>query len=475
MYRSIALTLIISFGFSGCYLKPELNLPQEPTPSSFDSKLGSGDEVINKKWWTLFGDKKLESLIDEALKNNTDLLIAAAAVAQSRAELGLSRANQYPTINANADASRMQRSLEAFPQTPGKRTYNDYALNGILGYELDLWGKLSSAKEAALAALLSSQASKGAIEISLASDVANAYFALITLNEQLLNSDKIVASWQESLDIYRRMYKLGEISELTVFQTEAALESAKIDRESIALSRDTQNKALKMLLGRGADEISSSELVTEATTLPLDVNSLKLPSFLPSQLLERRPDIVAALESVKSANALIGATRALYFPTISLTGIFGGESEELKNLFKGGARLWSLGGGLTTPIFQFGRIGAQVDSAKAQKESALLEYQKTVRYAFKEVADSINTHNSAISIAEYQGMQTKALDSATALATKQYEYGATDYLTLLSTKRSYFDSKLQESSKNLDTITSLITLYKALGGGWDSSSMSEDR
>jgi len=466
MYRALTTSLIASFLLIGCSLKPDLEIPKETLPESFETTDANSVQEVNKGWWKIFNDPTLNTLIEESLKNNDDILSAAAKVSASRAYLRLQDANQYPSLDASANGSRDQRSLETYPQSPGLRTFNTYSLNAVLSYEIDLWGKLSSAKEAALSSLLADEATKDAVTLSVIADTANGYFALIALNEQVKISQNNLDSWSDTFAMYEKMYRIGEVSDLTLAQTKAQLEGAKADLETIRLQRDMQNSALKIILGRDSSDIISGKLVTDNSSLA-NFNADTLPSMIPSKLLTRRPDIKAAEESLKAANASIGAARALYFPSIGLTGIFGGESEELKNLFTGNAQVWSLGGNIAAPLFQFGRIGAQVDSAKAQKESAIIEYQKTVRNAFAEVVDSINSIRSSKIKKDALTSQSSALANALNISQKQFDAGYIDYLTLLDNKRSLYASNIGQTSAKLDNINALITAYKVLGGGWN--------
>lgn len=466
MYRVLTTSLIASLFISGCSLKPELNIPSDPLPASFETTDNYATQEIAKDWWKIFGDSTLDTLVSESLKNNSDILSAAAKVSATRAYLRLQDANQYPSLDAKANGAREQISLESYPPASGIRTFNNYSLSAVLSYEVDLWGKLSSAKEAALSSLLADEATKDAVTLSVIAETINGYFALIALNEQVKVSQDNLDSWRDTFAMYEKMYKIGEISDLTLTQTKAELEGAKADFETVKLQRDMQNSALKIILGRDSNDIISGKLVTDNSSLE-NFNIDRLPNAIPSSLLTRRPDIKAAEESLKAANASIGAARALYFPSIGLTGIFGGESEELKNLFTGNAQVWSLGGNIAAPIFQFGRIGAQVDSAKAQKESMLIEYQRTVRNAFAEVVDSINAINSSKLKKDALNNQNVALANALNISQKQFDSGYIDYLTLLDSKRSLYAANIGFTSAKLANINAVITAYKVLGGGWN--------
>lgn len=465
MYRVFTTLLIASLLLTGCSLKPDIKIPEERVPENFKTLEGSTLIEVDKEWWKIFKDPILNSLIEEAVKNNKDILNAAAKISASRAYLRLQDANQYPSLSLSAKASRDQRSLKTYPQSPGLRTFNTYSLNAILSYEIDLWGKLRSAKEAALYSLLADEATKDAITLSVIADTANGYFALIALNEQVKISQNNLDSWRDTFAIYEKMYKVGEVSDLILAQIKAQLEKAKADLESLKLRRDMQNSALKIILGRDSSDIINGKLITESSSLA-NFNIDSLPGMIPSKLLTRRPDIKMAEERLRAANASIGVARALYFPSIGLTGIFGGASEELKSLFSNDAQVWNLGGNIATPLFEFGRIGAQVDSTKAQKESAIIAYQKTVRNAFREVVDSIDSLRSSKIRKDALTNRSSALFDALNIAQKQFEAGLIDHLTLLDKKRSFYASNIEQVGAKLDNITALITAYKALGGGW---------
>ncbi|MFP4485422.1 MAG: efflux transporter outer membrane subunit [Campylobacterales bacterium] len=466
MYK-IFLSIPIALLLVGCSLKPDLNAPAyDNLPSSYDGEKSSS-EPINKEWWKGFKDPVLDEMIDEAFRYNSNLLLAAANVAEARATLDLDRANQYPSLDAEAKGSRSKRSEQTFPQSPGKTTFNNFGLSAILSYELDLWGKLSSQKEASEAILEASRANRDAIKLALASDVASSYFTLIALKEQKSVAQKTYSSQKESYEYYKKQYDNGLVDELTLMQSLAELDSTEAALESIKLQEELQNRALKILIGKSPQEIITSTQLTDIDALSDVPKIADVPVGMPSSLLERRPDIRASLEQLRAANASVGVARANYFPSISLSGVFGGESEALKNLFRSDAQIWNLAGSAAMPLVDFGRVSAGVESAKAQKEYALISYQKSVKNAFKEVMDALNTQSSSKKRSMISKRQVETLQKSLNLSKKRFDAGYTSYLEVLDSQRGLFSAELQSVSNNLDVINSTITLYKALGGGWN--------
>lgn len=466
MYKFL-LFIPLALLVTGCSFKPDLNTPTyEDLPQSYDGSKAQS-EPINKEWWKEFNDPSLNALIDRAFKYNSDLLLTAANIAEARAQLNLDRANQYPSLDGEAVGSRSKISEQTYPQTGGKTTFNNFGLSAILSYEVDIWGKLSNQKEASLALFKASEANRDAIKLALASDVASSYFTLIALKEQRGIAKETVTSREESYEYYKKQYEVGVVNELTLMQSLSELDSTKSQLESLKLQEKLQKSALKILIGAEPEEIISNSNISSKSSLESIPKVSNVPVGLPSTLLERRPDIQASLEQLKAANASIGVARANYFPSISLSGVFGSESEALKNLFVSGAQIWSVGGNAMMPLVDFGRVSAGVESAKAQKEYAMISYQQSVKNAFKEVMDALSTQSTSKERAKISQRQVETLKKSLDLSTKRFDIGYSSYLEVLDSQRGLFSAELERVSNNLDVINSTITLYKALGGGWE--------
>lgn len=470
MYKIIALSLLILF--SGCSFKPDLDMAKntQKLPESYNNTMiGENNQPIDKAWWKAFEDPTLDALINEAFLNNSDLLIAAANVAQARAAMHLQNANQYPTINAEADASRQQASQEIFPQSAQKNTYNNWSLSGVLNYEIDIWGKLANQKEAAESYLKASEATRDSIKLALASDVASNYFSLLATREQVEIAKETMDSWKNTYDYYQKQLEGGAISELTLNQSQSEYENSALNLEILRQEEKLQLNALKILVGKDPAYIMGTDTITDKSSITQVPKITQIPGGLPSELLERRPDIKAAIENIKAANASIGAARADYFPTISLTGAFGGASEQLKNLFTSGSQFWNIGGTGNAPILDFGRVSANVESAKAQKELAILQYQKTVKQAFSDIDNAITSHSYSQKQAVIETRLVSTLEKQVNLAKKRYDEGYSSFLEVMDAQRGLYDAQQSQVSNNLSVINSTITLYKALGGGWTPS------
>jgi len=446
---------------SGCslappYVKPQMELPPEPAAAT------SSAATINIEWWKNFQDETLNLLIDEAFKNNDDLKIAVVRIEEARALLGLSTANRYPLIKADASASRER--IAVMPGVPGLEgiTSNFFNLSAAVAYEVDLWGKIKNQRQAALSILLATSAGKDALQLSLAADVATLYFNLAALSRQMQTTEEILGRYKDIYEFRRKQYQHGVLEEIVVQQAKGQYDAAKILLEALKEQDNVLKSTLSLLLGRTPREIFAG-LQQIKPRLP---EPIAVPALLPSKLLENRPDIVAAEEGLQAANFEIGVARAAYFPSLTLTGALGQQSLELKNLMDASARIWNVGGNLTAPLLDFGRISANVKITEARQQEALLRYAKTVKTAFKEAYDALAKIETGSNKLQAQSEEQQALDRVLTMATKKYEAGATNYLTVLDAQRGHLSSALNLTTLQTDVILNQIVLYKVLGGGW---------
>jgi outer membrane protein, multidrug efflux system len=446
----------------GCSMAPKLEVTPPALPDANTTATGSDvNQSVNMKWWEDFHDANLNTLIDEALKNNDDLMIAASRVAQAAAALGYSRAERYPTVDGSAAANRQQTSHESFSPVSGF-IYNNFNLSVSASYELDFWGKYRNLEAAARAKLIATAADQDTVRITLVTSVAELYFNLIGLRQQIKVTEETVQAYKESYEYRLRQFSHGVIDGLTLEQAHALYASAKVSLAGLREERILAENAMAILLGRSPKAMLAQAYDT-APTLP---KPLVIPSDLTSKLLERRPDILAAESQLREANAMIGVARAAYFPTISLTGSGGLSSSSLDNLMQSSAKTWGIGASLYVPLLDFGRISSTVEEAEAKKDEAVSTYAKTVKTAFKEVFDSLATIQAAQRKLTAQDEANRALNKVLTLSQQRFNSGYGTYLEVIEAKRALLASRLNLIKFTSAMVTDQIRLYKALGGGW---------
>ena len=455
----ITLSFVTILTLGGCSLSPELKTPTLEMPLEATSPVS-----VEDVWWKGYGDTTLNALIEEALSNNYDLQSAMVNIAQARATMSSNTSNRYPSVDVEGSSKRTRTSADSFNSTQHK-TYNDFSLSAVLSYEVDLWGKYKEAEASSRASLIATYAAKDTVKLSLCASVVDSYMGLLGLHEQLDIVKSTIASREESLKRYQAQYSLGSINRLTLLQEEAELNSAKNTQESLLQSIALQQSALAILVGKSPKEIEAFSHQKQAHTLPREID---VPSSLPSELLSKRPDIKQAEENLKAANANIGVARAAYFPSISLSGAFGYESTQLSNLVGTKSAMQSLGGSFASPLFNMGKTSATVDSAKASKELAEIAYKQSVQQAFKEVYDALNTRHSLKQRLNLQEAYVANMEKIYVLSEKQYKEGYGDYLSLLDAKRNYLNAQLVMVQLKQSLLSSGVSLFKALGGGWNS-------
>jgi len=439
---------------------PDYVRPQVDSPETWRVDYAAAAEVSNLRWWEQFQDPVLDRLIDTALKENKDVRIAAARVLEFAARVDIFRSGFYPQIGYQGDASRNQASREVFGGVPsGDRGYNNYAVAANLGWELDLWGRIQRATEAARADLLAEEENRRSVILSLVSAVATSYVTLRQLDRQLEVSRETLVSRAESLRLFEVKFKGGVISELELAQVRTEYEQAAAAIPPIERNIALTENALSILLGRDPGAIPRGKSIDQLVRPPI-------PAGVPSTLLARRPDIRAAEQNLIAANARIGVARAQYFPTISLTGLFGYASEQLGDLLQGSANLWSAGGEALGPIFTGGAISGQVRASEAVQRQALVGYLQTVQSAFREVDDALINVQKSREQLEAEGRRVAALAEYARLAKLRYDEGYASYIEVLDAQRFLFDAELQYVAVQGDVYASLVGTYKAMGGGW---------
>jgi multidrug efflux system outer membrane protein len=442
---------------SGCTLTPDYERPELDVPPDFVQSDPAGESIANAEWWDLFQDEQLQQLIGTALEENKDLGVALTRIESARQAVTVVRANQFPFIDVTGFAGRGRESRELLP---GVRSDNLFSVAGDLSFQLDLWGELRRATEAARAELLGSEAAYRNVTISLVSDVAGLYLLLRDLDERLQISQRTLATRLDSLKIIEARFDKGTVPELDVNQ--AQIEVAVAESAIATFQRQivqTEN-ALRILLGRNPGPVGRGETLQEQRFPP------EVPAGLPSELLQRRPDVVQAETQLQAATARIGVAEALRYPSIFLTGRLGVESTDLSDLNSGDAETWNIGANLFAPIFNSGQLKAQAEAARARAEEALLRYEATLQQAFRDVEDALVAVRTYKDEYEAQSRRVVAARNAARLSRARYDGGVVDYLEVLDTDRTKFNAELAQSQTLQLYFSSIVQLYKALGGGW---------
>lgn len=458
----LALGVLAVFS-AGCTIGPKYTRPRVEAPDTFRGVtpeeaaraelMSLGDE----RWWEVFHNPQLQELIRTALESNYDLRIAAARVQQARAQLGVTRAGQFPTVTAGAGASN-QRTPASGP-FPGFDVSSNQ-VDASLSWELDFWGKFRRATEAARANLLASEWAGRAVRATLVGDLAAAYFQLRELDLELEISKRTLASREDSLRLTRLLADRGVTSMLDVRQAEQLVHTAAAQIPDIERRIEQEENFISVLLGDNPAAIPRGQRLTEQVHAP------DVPAGLPSSLLERRPDIRQAELVLIAANAQIGVARSAYFPQISLTGTGGYRSSALTDLFSGPAGLWNFGGSLLQPIFTDGRIRSNVQLAEERQQEALLAYRQAIQQAFREISDALVAYRKNQEFRIQQELLARAAQDAARLSDLRYRGGQASYLEVLTNETNYFTAELGLAQARLNEFLALVQLYRALGGGW---------
>jgi len=420
--------------------------------------------LADLKWWQVFKDEKLQDLVRTALAQNYDLRDAVARVEAARANVGIARSNQFPTLAAageiqtNRTSRRGSLPLPASFVSSQNRTFGAATLN-LLSFELDIWGRLRRESEAARANLLGAEEYRKAVVTTLVGDVATAYFSLRQLDYELDISKRTLATRQESLSLIQNRQAGGVATLLDRRQAEQLVYTAGEIIPSLEQQIEQTENRISLLLGQNPGDVIRGRGLTEQE-LP------SVPPGLPSALLERRPDIRAAEQNLIAANAEIGVAKAAYFPQLSLTGLIGGQSTQLSNLFSGPSSVWSFVPQVKQPIFTAGRLRSNVRFTEAVRQSALVQYEKAIQTGFTEVSNALIAHQRVRESREQQELLVAALQDRTRLAYVRYRGGVDTLLNGLDADRDLFQAELALSQIRLNELLSVVQLYKSLGGGW---------
>ena len=454
------LSPLLLLALAACTVGPDYRRPATETPAQYRFDDAQARETVNLAWWELFGDAQLNRLIAIALAESKSAMIAAARVEEFYGRYGVQRGQQFPQVFVQGAAGR-ERVSAASISVPGSSsvTSDFYSIDLGVSFELDLWGRLRRATEAARADLLSIEENRRTVILTLVSSVALAYVNLLNLDRQLAISRSTVETRAESLRIFDLRFKGGVISELELQQMRSEYETALATVPALEKQIAQQENDLSVLLGRNPDAVARGGAL-ETLALP------PVPAGLPSELLERRPDIRQAEQQLVAANARIGVAKAAFYPTISLTGLLGVASTDLSNLFSSAARTWSYAAAITQPIFTGGTLRSQLLVSEAQEKQALFAYQQTIQTAFGEVENALVDQARTRDQIAAQARQVEALERYASLARLRYEGGYTSFIEVLDAERSLFQAQLQITQARAQLHFALVNLYKALGGGW---------
>jgi len=463
--KSITTLLVVSvtLATAACTVGPNYKRPVVQIPDAYrsatpvDASSPRAASLGDQKWWDVFDDTALQALIATAVRQNFDVRIAAARMLQAQAQLGITRADQAPTVSGNAGAAR-ERLAQSLG-LPALQT-NAFDVQVSAAWELDFWGKFRRATEAARAELLATRWGQRAVVTSLVSQVASAYFTLRALDLDLDIAQRTLASRRESLRLTSVRAQGGATSLLDVRQAEQLVFGGAAEIASLERQIEQQENLISTLLGDNPSSVMRGRPLTEQPRAP------DVPAGLPSALLERRPDIAQAEQQLIATNADIGVAKAAYFPQIALTGAAGWQSTALSTLFSGPAGLWSVGGALAQPIFTAGRTRARVDLAAARRDEASLVYQQTVQQALRDVSDALIAYRKGREFREQEELLARSAVDARRLADLRYQGGATSYLEVLDSDTRLFSAELGLADAQLSEQLAFVQIYRSLGGGW---------
>jgi outer membrane protein, multidrug efflux system len=453
--RKVAAVALLPFLLLGCNLGPKYNRPPlQPPANYYTEEQAKQNSVADEAWWDLFKDPVLQGLIREALQNNYDLQLAVAQMEQQRDLLGVTRSQFYPQVGYDANISG-QKSL-----TVPNHTYYAYSFTSF--WEIDLFGRIRKMTEAQRALYFASEEARREVRLVIMSQVAQGYFQLRALDAQLEIAHHTVQSFQDTLDIFQHRLEGGYASGLETSRAQAALSNVASQIPDIERQIVAQENALDLLLGRNPGPIARGATLADQYDPP------DVPAGLPSSLLERRPDLHEAEQNLIAANANVGVAKANFFPTISLSGLFGGVSPQLSEL-TGTGKAWTLAGDFAGPIFTGGRLKNQYHASMAQRDQAKISFEKALTQAFGEVSTSLSAHQQLAMSYREQLNSVEAYRESVRLATLRYDSGLSSYLDIIDAQIQMYPAESATVVYDLERKVALVSLYQSLGGGWNLS------
>ena len=466
-FRVVVCASLIIISLVSSTLAQTYQLPQVQKPSTFrgaeENTVADQNSIGDLKWFEVFKDPELQTLVRTAMVQNYDLRSAVVRINAARANLGLARSEQFPQFEIGTDLTTSRTSSNGQFSSSGQggrsQSFGSVFLN-LLSFELDVWGRLRNQTKAARAELRASEEDRKTVMTTVVSDVATGYFSLLELDSELDIAKRTLETREDSLRLTKVRQQGGVATELDVRQAEELVyQASKTIPDTERLIQQTENQ-ISLLLGNNPGSISRGRSLTQQDELPA------VPPGLPSSLLERRPDIRAAEENLLAQRALVSAAKAAYFPRISLTGLLGFQSDQLSSLFTGPNKIWSFVPQLTQPIFTGGRLKSNVKFAKAQQELAVVQYELTIQNSFREVSNALIQYRKVKEIRVQQELLVNTLGERTRLASLRYERGVDTQLNVLDAERELFDAQLELAQTKRNELLSIVQLYKALGGGW---------
>jgi multidrug efflux system outer membrane protein len=457
--RAAALAALAALG--GCMVGPDYQRPEVTAPGAFRYEPGAAAHTADTEWWKAFGDPVLDGYITEALAHNRNVELAVATVEQAAGVLTTTRSPLFPQLSYQGQGTRQRFSERGDSRLSGigDNPQTTYQVLAGASWEIDLWGRIRRLTEAARANLLATDEARRGVVLSLVAATASTYLQLLGLDDQLVVAKRTLDTYAQTLKLFELQFKYGQISRMNVEQVRSQYETAAAQIPLVETQIAQTETALAILLGRNPGPVARGKKL-DALALPA------VPAGVPSQLLERRPDLVQAEQQLVAANAQIGAAKAQYFPAISLTGAYGTASTELNNLFTGPSRLWSYGGSILGPIFTGGAIAGQVAQAEAGEKAAVASYRLAIQNAFGDVENALVANAKLGDQLAAQGRLVRALSEYARLARMQFDGGYTSYTTVLQAESQLFPAELNQAAIRAQLYASFVSIYQALGGGW---------
>jgi outer membrane protein, multidrug efflux system len=459
------LALVIALLLSGCTLGPDYLRPNFLIPNSHRGSVtpAQAESLADIPWWELFNDPVLQQLTREAIANNYDLREAAARVEEARAQVGVARSFLYPQVNANGGgrAEQVSRGTDPSQASNGNRNFQNWFLGLSMTWELDVFGRIRRQSEAATNIFLATEQARRGVLIALIADVAQSYFVLRQLDLELEISRRTLRVNDETVEFYRRRLTGGVSNQLELDQSVANRSRTAATIPELERQIVIQENLISFLVGRNPGPIQRGAVLTDQYQPPT------VPAGIPSDLLERRPDVKSAEDLLVAANANIGAAKALFFPTFSLTGDLGGASHDLSNIMDKRAQIWSVAGGVLQPVFQGWRILSNYEATKARFDQALAQYERSAQNGFREVADALVSVEKFRELRVELERSVEALGNAARLSRLRYDTGLANYLEILIADQQLFDQEILLARARGSQLTAVVQLYRALGGGWE--------
>jgi len=448
---------------AGCAIGPDYKRPTVAEPQTFRGQaMAEAASLADAPWWEVFGDPILKTLIQEALRQNYDVRIAAARVQEARARLGVARSDLYPSLDYGVDGGRAKvgPGVQGSPG-PAPNARNFYSASMSLSWEIDIWGRVRRLTESARADLFATEEARRGVWLTLVSDLAQAYFELLEFDQQLQIARNSTDAYQRTYDLFLDRFNLGVASKLETSRAQGALGEAQASIPQLESSIVAKENQISILLGKPPSPIARGRSMYEQPIVPV------VPAGLPSSLLERRPDLRQAEQRMVSANAQIGAAKAEFFPKFSITALFGTAGPEMAALTGGSTTIWAMAGLLSGPLFNAGRTLGTYRASQAQWEQTRLQYEQAVLVALREVSDALTALGKLNDAEAGQNTAVTALEEAVGHATDRYRQGLANYFEVLEAQQQLYPAQTTLAQIRRNRLLAYVQLYKALGGGWN--------